>query len=135
MVEIGQVCCQTSPVSTDRNSQRLLHGTRVRASLTFQLSLYTRWFWVPWISKLKTSSFKVREPPSQYTSPGAGRRYPTPSSSMSSSQGRPMAGGSGAMGKVAVEGCEFVLGWTFMVEPLRLELGRRKASGLAPRTG
>jgi hypothetical protein len=43
--------------------------------------------------------------------------------------------GSGAIGKVEVEGWEFVLGWLFMVEPLRLELGRLRASDLAPRTG
>jgi len=34
-----------------------------------------------------------------------------------------------------VEGLESVLGWLFILEPLRLELGRPKASDLAPRTG
>ena len=43
--------------------------------------------------------------------------------------------GSVPMGKVEVEVWEFVLGWLFMVEPLRFELGRPKASDLAPRTG
>ena len=39
------------------------------------------------------------------------------------------------MGKVEVEGWEFALGWIFMMEPLRLELGRPKASDLAPPNG
>src|ERR1017187_9472131 len=38
-------------------------------------------------------------------------------------------------GVVEVEGLEFVLGWLLILEPLRLELGRPKASDLAPRTG
>ena len=36
---------------------------------------------------------------------------------------------------VVAEGLEFLLGWLFILEPLRLELGRPKASDLAPRAG